>query len=76
MYVEDHVDALLNIIINSEIKQSYNIGSNNEITNIDLTFQICEILDQISSKENLNIKSFKELITHVEDSLVTICVML
>ena len=34
LFVDDHADALLCIIKKSPIKESYNIGTNNEHTNI------------------------------------------
>jgi dTDP-glucose 4,6-dehydratase len=35
LYVEDHADALLTVIMNGEIGKTYNIGGENEVTNLD-----------------------------------------
>lgn len=45
LYVEDHADALLNVLSNGAIGRTYNIGGENEATNLDLVHMICKILD-------------------------------
>jgi dTDP-glucose 4,6-dehydratase len=45
LYVEDHADALLLVLQKGRVGQSYNIGGENERTNIDLVRTICGILD-------------------------------
>lgn len=45
LYVEDHADALLNVLGKGEVGQTYNIGGENEATNLDLVHMICKILD-------------------------------
>ncbi len=45
LYVEDHADALLTVLERGENGRSYNIGGENEATNIDLVRMICAILD-------------------------------
>ena len=67
LYVEDHADALIEIAAKGTIGETYVIGGNNEITNLDLVYQICEILEkQGVKKQNANSK-FKNLIKFVED---------
>lgn len=46
LYVEDHADALLCVMQNGELNRSYNIGGENEATNLDLVKMICGVLDQ------------------------------
>ena len=61
IYVEDHCLALMNILKKGKIGETYNIGGNQEITNIDLVHKICNYLDVIiPSKKH---KSYKDLIT-------------
>ena len=67
LFVDDHADALLCIIKKSPIKESYNIGTNNEHTNIKITHLICEILDNICPQKDEKIISYKDLIVHVND---------
>ena len=45
LYVEDHADALLNVLQKGQVGRSYNIGGENEARNIDIVRMICEILD-------------------------------
>jgi len=45
LYVEDHADALLTVLQKGELNRSYNIGGENEATNIDLVRLICGLLD-------------------------------
>ena len=63
IYAEDFGKAILKILQQSEIGESYNIGSGKEYKNIDLTHLICELMDQ---KLQLN-QSSKNLITYVTD---------
>ncbi len=45
LYVEDHADALLTVLTRGAVGRSYNIGGENEATNIDLVRKICTLLD-------------------------------
>ena len=47
LYVEDHADALLTVLTKGKIGRSYNIGGENEATNIDIVREICAILDRL-----------------------------
>jgi dTDP-glucose 4,6-dehydratase len=64
LYVEDHVDALYNILQYGKIGHTYNIGGNNEITNIEVVNLICKILEELAKNTN---REYKSLITHVQD---------
>ena len=65
IHVEDHVKALINISRNGKIGETYNIGGNNELANLDLVNQICKIIDKKIPQK----KSYKKLISFVEDRL-------
>ncbi len=65
LYVEDHVDAINNVLSNGRAGETYNIGGNNEITNIDIVKTICYILDEI--KPRASGESYKKLIMFVSD---------
>lgn len=67
IHVDDHVSGILHVLRNGEMFETYNIGSENAITNIELVNNICEILNQeIKDKPNY-INDFSELITYVKD---------
>jgi dTDP-glucose 4,6-dehydratase len=59
LYVEDHARALVLIAQSGEANATYNIGSNNERSNIALVRSICQLLDAsapdkaIGARENL-----------------------
>ena len=65
LYVIDHCDAILHVLNQGKIGETYNIGGNNEIKNIDVVKTICEILNEIQPKNNK--KSYQELINYVTD---------
>lgn len=65
LFVDDHCDAIHTIIEKGEIGETYNVGGNNEIKNINIVKTICNLLDNIRPSENL--KSYQELITFVKD---------
>ncbi len=45
LYVEDHADALLLVVQQGAVGRSYNIGGENERTNLELVRTLCGILD-------------------------------
>jgi len=47
LYVEDHADALLTVLTQGKSGRSYNIGGENEATNIQIVREICVILDRL-----------------------------
>lgn len=67
LYVEDHCSALEVIINQGKPGETYNIGGNNEVKNIDLVHLLCEIMDDIAPE--IPIKPTKQLITFVKDRL-------
>ncbi|WP_282158715.1 dTDP-glucose 4,6-dehydratase [Shimia thalassica] len=50
LYVEDHADALLLVMEKGELGRSYNIGGENERTNLELVQTLCGILDGLRPK--------------------------
>ena len=67
LYVDDHVKALYKVVTQSENNQTFNIGGNNELRNIDVVNKICLVLDELIDKKPNNIKKFSELISFVDD---------
>ncbi len=65
LFVDDHCEAILTVIRKAEIGETYNIGGNNEMTNIDIVKIICGILDEMEPSTKLG--SYQELITYVTD---------
>ena len=47
IFVKDNVEAINNILMKGEVGQVYNIGGDNELSNIDLIDFICEPIREI-----------------------------
>ena len=65
LYVEDHCDAIYTILQRGAIGETYNVGGNNEIKNIQIVEEICDILNDIHPAGSG--KSYHELINFVKD---------
>ncbi len=63
LYVRDHCTGIDRAYHNGKAGETYNIGGRNERDNLYIVNKICEILDEKVPAE----KSYKELITFVED---------
>ena len=64
LYVEDHAEALLLVLEKGAIGRSYNIGGENERTNLELVQTVCKILDRLKPK---NSGTYADLIRFVQD---------
>ena len=65
LYVEDHCSALDTVIFKGLPGQTYNIGGDNEVKNLDLVHLLCNLMDEMASK--LPVRPSQELITFVRD---------
>ena len=63
LYVEDHADALLKVLAEGTVGRSYNIGGENERTNLELVQTLCSILDDLRPGP----APYSDLITYVTD---------
>lgn len=64
LYVIDHCSGIWAIVKSGRLGETYNIGGENEWTNIDLVNRMCEI---VASKTGKNKDYYKKLITYVKD---------
>lgn len=64
LYVDDHAECLLALLRKGISGETYNIGGEQERTNIDLIHKIIEIVSDISGEPKEN---FESLITYVKD---------
>jgi dTDP-glucose 4,6-dehydratase len=64
LFVEDHADALLLVLQKGVLGRSYNIGGENERTNLELVHTLCAILDAKRPKAS---GSYADQITFVTD---------
>ena len=65
LYVQDHCDAINMVLQKGIVGDTYNVGGNNEIQNIQIVRDICTILDEVKPAESRN--SYHQLITFVKD---------
>tara|TARA_B100000945_G_C20414190_1_gene614249 strand:+ start:1692 stop:2696 length:1005 start_codon:yes stop_codon:yes gene_type:complete len=66
LYVEDHVEAIDLIFKKGKIGDTYNIGGNNEIRNIEIVNQLIAIIDNQLGRPNSYSQKY---ITYVKDRL-------
>lgn len=67
LHVEDHCNAIYEVLTKGRVGQTYNIGGRAERNNLFIVNKICEILDEIKPRSDG--KSYKEQITFVKDRL-------
>lgn len=67
LHVEDHCDAIYEVLTKGRVGQTYNIGGRAERNNLFIVNKICEILDTLRPRSDG--KSYKEQITFVKDRL-------
>jgi len=65
LYVQDHCDAINMILQKGAMGETYNVGGNNELQNIQIVKEICTILDEVKPAESGN--SYHQLISFVKD---------
>ncbi|PUD98166.1 MAG: dTDP-glucose 4,6-dehydratase, partial [Candidatus Sedimenticola endophacoides] len=61
LYVDDHNRGIDLIIRNGETDNTYNIGGNNEWTNIDIVALICDLMDQHHPRVSLPRERFWDI---------------
>jgi len=47
LFVRDHAEALWTVLRAGRLGETYNVGGNNEKTNIEIVGQICDIIDEL-----------------------------
>lgn len=64
LYVADHCSAIWAVIERGAVGQTYNVGGNNEVRNIDLVHRLCQVL---AEETGGSLSEFTKLITFVTD---------
>ena len=67
LYVGDHVKALMKVLNEGKLGETYNIGGHNEKTNLEVVNTICELLEELAPQKPKGVKSYQDLITFVKD---------
>jgi dTDP-glucose 4,6-dehydratase len=67
MHVDDHIQALWCVSRIGVPGETYNIGANCELTNVDVVNMICDALDQLSADGKIPVRKHRDLIKFVDD---------
>lgn len=65
LFVIDHVEAVKAVLQRGRVGETYNIGGQSEMRNIDLVNLLCDNLDAVLPRKSA--QSYKQLITFVKD---------
>ena len=65
LYVDDHANALCKILFEGKKGESYNVGGNAEVSNLDVVRNICRLLDELSPRPGMS--KYEEQIDFVAD---------
>ena len=64
LYVDDHCDAILTVLLRGVDGETYNIGGNNEVTNLDVVKMVCA---QVALQTDCSSLDLESLIQFVPD---------
>lgn len=67
LYVDDHARALYKVITEGYVGETYNIGGNNEKTNLEVVKTLCTILDELVPNHPDGVSRYEDLLTYVDD---------
>ncbi|UUY09831.1 dTDP-glucose 4,6-dehydratase [Pseudomonas sp. J452] len=67
LFVEDHARALLKVVSEGQVGETYNIGGHNEQKNIDVVRAICALLEELAPSKPAGLARYEDLITFVKD---------
>ncbi|VVP99661.1 dTDP-glucose 4,6-dehydratase 2 [Pseudomonas fluorescens] len=67
LYVDDHARALLKVVSEGKVGETYNIGGHNEQKNIDVVRGICALLEELAPQRPTGVAHYADLITFVQD---------
>lgn len=68
LYVEDHARALIKVVSEGVVGETYNIGGHNEQKNLHVVQTICELLEALApSRKPKGVANYQDLITFVKD---------
>ncbi|GAB4351952.1 MAG: dTDP-glucose 4,6-dehydratase [Kiloniellaceae bacterium] len=65
LHVEDHARALVAVLTRGRVGETYNVGGDSEMRNIDVVGMICDLVDELRPRESGG--SRRDLIAYVED---------
>ena len=67
LYVEDHARALVKVVTQGTVGETYNIGGHNEKKNIEVVRMICDLLEELAPEKPAGVANYRDLIQFVTD---------
>ena len=67
LYVDDHAKALVKVLSEGVVGETYNIGGYNEKKNIEVVKAICSLLEELHPQKPEGLQHYEDLITYVKD---------
>lgn len=67
LYVEDHARALVKVVTQGEVGETYNIGGHNEKRNLEVVHILCDLLEDLVPEKPEGVSAYRDLITFVKD---------
>ena len=67
LHVEDHARAIVKVAFEAKDGETYNIGGNNEVKNIDVIKALCDLLEELVPNKPEGVDLYENLITFVKD---------
>ncbi|SRR6266550_1692361 len=68
LYVDDHARALVEVITDGQVGETYGIGGNNEEKNLGVVQTVCDLLEELApERRSRELRHYRDLITFVTD---------
>ncbi len=68
LYVEDHAQALVRVMTNGRVGETYNIGGHNQQLNVTVVQAVCGFLEELApQRKSTGLAAYRDLITFVTD---------
>jgi dTDP-glucose 4,6-dehydratase len=67
LYVDDHARALIKVVTEGAVGETYNIGGDAERKNLEVVKLICGILEELAPNKPSHVERYEDLITFVKD---------
>jgi dTDP-glucose 4,6-dehydratase len=67
LYVEDHAKALVKVLTEGKVGETYNIGGHNAKTNLSVVEAICDLLEELAPNKPDGVGYYRDLISFIKD---------
>jgi dTDP-glucose 4,6-dehydratase len=67
LYVDDHARALLRVVTEGSVGETYCIGGHNELKNIEVVQAVCQLLEELVPLKPEGVTKYEDLISFVTD---------